>query len=185
MIVAAETFLTGCKVVLESQLVSTLLGIVLGSYFIEKLHVNRESERETLRWLITHVEEYGGVAVRYWNAILHKQDVDDLDILKARMRSEYPFLVSATDNLKCICKDRKRIHDTTYAIMDLFRAATDGQFDSSMITDEEAAAHISRCEDAAVKVKRLLYGYLTEWDSFCLAKLLVKIKAPFCKGDKR
>ena len=76
------------------------------------------------------------------------------------MRSEFNYLVRSTDNLRCIDDDEKRIHDLTYAMMNMYKAATGGGFDTASVSEDEAKEHIRRCASTSANLRCLLLSYM-------------------------
>ena len=142
----------------DSALVATITGVLLGSWFIQRIHIAHEAERAMIMWLIGQVEQYAENAFTYWNSILYKERISE--VLKAKLRSEFNYLVRSTDNLRCIDDDEKRIHDLTYAMMNMYKAATGGGFDTASVSEDEAKEHIRRCASTSANLRCLLLSYM-------------------------
>lgn len=144
--------------VLESQLVSTCLALIVGSIIIERMNFRRNSDREMAQLLMSKIEKYDEIACLYWGTFDDEcprgADNSSRDELAARLKAEYPFLVLSIDNIKLI-HDKKQLKNS---IQELYDAATDSDFEVSKIfTKDEIRRTLVRIAKASAKVKRELY----------------------------
>ena len=171
-----------CKIIyhlFNSAFIATITGVLLGSWFIQRIHIAHESERATIMWLIGQVEKYIEYAYKYWNSVLYKKRIDE--DLKAKLRSEFNYLVTSTNNLKCIDNDEKRIHELIYAMMDMYTAATGGGFDTANVSINEPQEHICRCAQTSAKLRCLLLSYMMR-KPFSWKRIPSMIKSRFCNS---
>ena len=149
------------RYIIESQLLSTLIALIVGSVIIERLNFRRNSEREMVKLLLEKVETYDRMACSYWGTFLEACTNDPgkvcRDELAARLKAEYPFLILTVDNIKLII-NKKQIKDS---MQGLFDAATDSDFEvSKEFSKDEVRRTLVRIAKAAAKVKKELYDEL-------------------------
>ena len=110
-----------------SQLVSTLIILIFGTFIFESWHKRKENEREVIWWLINHIEEYTALANSYWTEHPSK-DAKHL-ACATRLKTEYSVLLSTVDDVNGISKKTKR--QLREGITALYEAATGGDFETA------------------------------------------------------
>lgn len=145
--------------VLDSQLVSTVLGLVFGSFLIQWF-LNRQAHAiDTLRWLITHVEEYEKLSYDYWR--VPEEDKIGRMIIAAKLKTEGFFLHKSVSKVAKISK--KDVFRIQEEVTELWGAATGGVFESGdRPSDDEIRMTITSVAKAAKVLKSSLYGCLTK-----------------------
>ena len=81
----------------NSQLVSTLLILLFGTFAFESWLKRKEANREMIWWLINHIEEYAVLANDYWSE--HPTKETKQLVRAARLKSEYSVLMTSVDNV--------------------------------------------------------------------------------------
>ena len=129
-------------------LLGSLLGIVLGSYFIQRL-VNRENSlKETSRWLIQKIDEYEKNACDC--CFLAKEDSRQRTVLSSKLKSDFPVLSHIFDT--CVCDQGKR-NAGNLAWKNLFDASTGGDFEFSSPSLDDARLIIPKITRSCSQLK--------------------------------
>ena len=111
----------------DSQLVSTLLILLFGTFAFESWLKRKEATREMIWWLINHIEEYAVIANDYWSE--HPTKATKQLVRAARLKSEYCVLLTSVDNVGGVSKNLKK--DLRESITALYEAATGGEFETA------------------------------------------------------
>ncbi len=111
----------------NSQLVSTLLILLFGTFAFESWLKRKEANREMIWWLINHIEEYAVLANDYWSE--HPTKETKQLVRAARLKSEYSVLMTSVDNVNGVSKSVKK--DLRDSITALYEAATGGEFETA------------------------------------------------------
>jgi hypothetical protein len=107
-------------------LLGSLLGIFLGSFYIQRL-VNRESSlKETSRWLMQKIDDYEKDACDC--CFLAEEDSQERIILASKLKSEFPVLSNIFD--ACV-RDKAKQNDSSRAWKTLFDSSTGDNFEFS------------------------------------------------------
>ena len=111
----------------NSQLVSTLIILLFGTFAFESWLKHKEANREMIWWLINHIEEYATLANDYWSE--HPTKETKQMVRAARLKSEYSVLLTSVDNVGGVSKRvKKEVRDSITA---LYEAATGGEFETA------------------------------------------------------
>lgn len=116
----------------ESQLASTLIILVCGTFIYETWHKHRAVRRELIWWLINHIEEYTSIANDYWTN--HPSAKAEHQMHAARLKSEYSVMLTTIDDLSMKKAIKKQIRE---ALINLYEAATGGSFESQRKVSQE------------------------------------------------
>ena len=111
----------------NSQLVSTLIILLFGTFAFESWLKRKEANREMIWWLVNHIEEYAVLANDYWSE--HPSKETRQLVRAARLKSEYSVLLSSVDNVDGVSKNMKK--DLRDSITALYEAATGGEFETT------------------------------------------------------
>lgn len=110
----------------NSQLASTLIILIFGTFIFESWLKHKEASREMIWWLIGHIEEYAEIANSYWTAHPSK---DAAQLVRAsRLKNEYSVLLTSIDNVNGVSKKIKS--EVRVSITALYEAATGGEFET-------------------------------------------------------
>ncbi len=110
----------------NSQLVSTLIILLFGTFAFESWLKRKEANREMIWWLINHVEEYAVLANEYWSE--HPSKETKQLVRAARLKNEYSVLLTSVDNVGGVSKRvKKEVRDSITA---LYEASTGGEFET-------------------------------------------------------
>lgn len=117
----------------NSQLASTLIILIFGTFIFESWLKRKEACREMIWWLIGHIEEYAEMANSYWTAHPSK---DAAQLVRAsRLKNEYSVLLTSIDNVNGVSKKTKS--EVRISITELYEAATGGEFETSKKTSQK------------------------------------------------
>lgn len=140
----------------ESQLLSTLLILVFGTFLIDWWHSRKESDREAVSWLLQFAEEYTGMANEYWSN--HPSKTSRQLVLVARLKSEYSVLYNAVENIKGMSDEkRKKVRES---INDLYDAATGAEFETAQESTQESLIRtLTGIAKSSATLRRRLRAY--------------------------
>ena len=136
---------------------STVVGLVVGSWWISKMQARRASEEETVRWLEEKIEDYAERARQYWSELL-SPDPARCSELASQLKVEIKFFYPAVNHLK-IVKDKPGLKKL---IRDLYHAATNKDYRPGLTIDinELNAAHLA-IANASAELRKGIYNNLT------------------------
>ena len=149
---------TGILKLVNSQLFSTILGIVLGSYVITKFHAKRARDCDSIKDIIKNVDQYAKLAFDYWK-YTGKRSLER-KIISARLKTDGFFIYEAARSVPKVGDD----HDLLMDISELWEVATGGCFESD---DEGVKAsmgdNVIGVARAARKLKAKLFNHINAY----------------------
>lgn len=144
--------------VVNSQLFSTALGLVLGSYVITRFHATRERNCDSLRAVMKSVDEYVQLGYEYWK--YNGERSVKRKIISARLKTEGFFLDAAVRSIPKVRDDQKLL----LYISELWEAATGGCFEADdEIQKASMDKNISAIAKAAKNLKANLFNHLNKY----------------------
>lgn len=139
----------------DSQLFSTIIGIVLGSYVITRFHANRARDCDSIKDIIKNVDQYTQLAYDYWKCKGLKSV--ERTIISARLKTEGFFLDAAARSIPKVGDD----HDLLMDISELWDAATGGCFESDDAGEKSSMNdNVIRVARAARALKAKLFNHI-------------------------
>lgn len=121
-----------------------VIGIFLGSYFIQK-RVNREMHsREMMKWLVERVDELERDACEYW--VSTGDDSGRMDILAQKIKAAFPVITSAFGKYPELKKDKE-------CLFDLWHAATGDCFEEGQIDQEKRKPALQKITSSSSRLK--------------------------------
>lgn len=144
---------------LSVEFISTVVGLVVGSWWISRTQARRASEEDTLRWFAGKVEWYSELARSYWSGMVNPDPIKCSEI-ESQLKVEIKFFYPALNHVRMVdARAQKKIKSL---IRSLYHAATGRNFETGRKIDfrELRVAHLA-IADASAELRKVIYESMT------------------------
>ena len=159
----------------DTSLLSTVVGVVLGSCIFARWQERRSNRIATLRWIIQKVDEYEDVSLHYWNKFVSDGNRSDKCVYESRMKNDPSLISGAITKVLRDYRSKKVCDELLRLVRKLKKAATGGPFECAEITPVQAQERMQETAVAAGKVVEALYVQVHECQPFM--SILQKIQS--------
>lgn len=138
------------------ELLGTIIGLILGSWMIMRSHYRAQSRRESIRMMISRIDDYVVKGEQYWLMRFNNEKGDDPTTLAIKIQVEFVYFDVAFQSLM-----KKESKEWKNMLRSFFDATTGDIFATkTKITKEIYSNKIAKIHNNAITLKGFLLRHL-------------------------